>query len=126
MEHLFNVEMARKYGVNAAIVIRHLQFWIIKNKSNKKHLHNGRTWTYCSAQAFTKVFPYWTARQVRRILECLIDRGIIIKGRYNPKGYDRTTWYAFQDEKAFAHPVRWICRFGHFHLTVWANLYQIQ
>lgn len=101
MEHLFNVEMAKKYGVNAAIVIRHLQFWIIKNKSNKKHLHDSRTWTYCSVKAFTKIFPYWSVRQLRVILDHLIADGVILKGSYNPKGYDHTTWYAFVDEQAF-------------------------
>jgi len=111
MEHLFNVELAKQYGVNAAIVIRHLQFWVIKNKSNEKHLHDGRTWTYCSIQAFTKIFPYWTTRQLRTVLDGLIDSGIILKGQYSPKGYDQTTWYAFQDEKTFVNSDKWICQF---------------
>jgi len=112
MEHLFDVETARKYGVNAAIVVRHLQFWVIKNKSNKKHLHDGRTWTYCSVKAFTKVFPYWSVRQMRVILDGLIEKGVILKGSYNPKGYDHTVWYAFQNEKAFVKSDKSICQKG--------------
>lgn len=112
MEHLFNVDIAKEYGVNAAIVIRHLQFWVIKNKSNKKHLHDGRTWTYCSVKAFTKVFPYWSVRQMRVVLDGLIESGVIIKGTYNPHGYDRTTWYAFADEEAFVSSDKWVCQDG--------------
>ena len=112
MEHLFNVGMAKKYGVNAAIVVRHLQFWIIKNKSNKKHLHEGRTWTYCSINAFTKIFPYWSARQLRTILDGLIESGVILKGNFNQKGYDHTTWYAFTSENPFVKSDKSICHLG--------------
>lgn len=112
MEHLFNVEVAKKYGVNAAILIRHFQFWIIRNKANKKHLHEGRTWTYCSVKAFTKIFPYWSTRQVRVILDNLIKEGVITKGTYSPKKYDKTTWYAFVDEEAFVNFDKCICQIG--------------
>ena len=57
MEHLFDVEIAKQYGVNAAVVLRHLQFWIIKNKTHNQNFHDGRTWTYYSVSAFTKIFP---------------------------------------------------------------------
>jgi len=99
--HLFSVEIAKEYGPNAAIMIRHFQFWIAKNKFNGKHQHEGRTWSYCSVKAFTEIFPYWTARQVRVILDKLIGEGVLIKDNYNVKGYDHTTWYAFKDEKRF-------------------------
>jgi len=121
MEHLFNVEVAKKYGVNAAILIRHFQFWIIKNKTNKKHLHEGRTWTYCSVKAFTKIFPYWSARQVRVILDNLIKEGVITKGTYSPKKYDKTTWYAFVEEEAFVNSDKCICQIGQKDLSKPAN-----
>lgn len=69
MEHLFDVEIAKQYGVNAAIMIRHFQFWIIKNKANGKHLHDGRTWTYNTVQALAEIFDYWTPKQVRLFVE---------------------------------------------------------
>jgi len=101
MEHLFNIEHAKKWGVNAAIVLRHLQFWILKNKANKKHDYEGRTWSYNSVTAMVKIWPYWSQRQVWRIFDKLIAEGIIIKGNFNRAGYDRTLWYAFADEEAF-------------------------
>ncbi len=101
MEHSFNIEIAQKYGVNAAIVLRHIQFWIIKNKTHNKHIHDGRTWTYYSLNAFTKIFPYLSKKQVRRALQILLDNGVILKADYNKYINTRTSWYAFVDESLF-------------------------
>jgi hypothetical protein len=102
MEHSFNIEVAQEYGVNAAIVLRHLQFWIIKNKTHNKNFHDGRYWTYYSVSAFTKIFPYLTKKQVRRALQVLIDHNVILKGDYNKFKNTKTCWYAFVEESSFA------------------------
>ena len=44
MTHVFDVEVAEKYGVNSAILLNALVFWVKKNKANKKHFHDGLTW----------------------------------------------------------------------------------
>ena len=98
MTHQFDVSVAEKYGVEVAIMAQHFQFWILRNRANKRHQYDGRTWTYNSARAFAELFPYWSAPQIRRILQKMIDTGIIVTGNYNPSGYDRTLWYAFFDE----------------------------
>jgi len=38
-------------------------------------------------------------RQIRTALTLLVDRGILLKGNYNKRGADRTSWYAFADEE---------------------------
>lgn len=101
--YLFDVGTAVEYGLSAAVIIRNFQFWIERNHANGKHRHDDRTWTYCSVAALTDLFPFFTTRQIRTILDNLIRRKVLVKGRYNPKGYDRTTWYAFGDEKAFVN-----------------------
>jgi len=101
MKHSFDVNEAREYGVDAAIIIRHLRFWIIKNKADNKNQHDGRTWTYGSVKSFTEVFVYWSEAQVRQTLKKLLARKVLRKGNYNKTEYDRTTWYAFEDEKTF-------------------------
>lgn len=126
MEHLFDIEIAKKYGVNAAIILRHLQFWIIKNKAHKKHFHDGRTWTYYSVKALTKIFPYLTQKQVRSSLNLLTQKGIILKGNYNQKKNDKTSWYAFLDENRFApegKADKSICPVGQMDMPCKANGY---
>lgn len=94
---VFKSEIAKKYGVDEAIMIGNLAHWIEKNEANGRNFYDGRYWTYNSIEAFTKLFPFWTARQIRRILKSLEDKKVIITGNYNQSTYDRTTWYAFAD-----------------------------
>lgn len=101
MEHHFNTDYATKYGIEEAIVINNLQFWINKNKANNKHSYDDRTWTYNSYKAFSELFPYWNEHKIKRILDSLINQEVLVKGNYNKSGYDRTCWYAFKDEKSF-------------------------
>jgi hypothetical protein len=101
MEHHFNTEYALKYGIEEAIVINNLQFWITKNRANKKHLIENRTWTYNSYKAFSEIFPYWNEHKMKRILDSLVEKEILLRENYNKSGYDRTCWYAFKDENSF-------------------------
>ena len=99
--HLFDIETAAQYGVNAAIMIRLFQFWIDKNRANKHNYRDDHTWTYISVKALGETFPYWTRGQLRVILDTLIKQGVILKGRFGGNGRNSANWYAFADEKAF-------------------------
>lgn len=94
MEHSFNINIATKYGVNSAILLNNIYFWIEKNKANETNFYDGYYWTYNSKKAFSELFPYLTSRQVDYALEKLIDDGVLLTGNYNKNPYDRTLWYA--------------------------------
>lgn len=98
MAYTFDLEHAKKYGVDEAIFLNNIIFWIAKNKADGSNNHDGRTWTFNSAEKFTEVFPFWTGKQIRRISESLIKQGVLVKGNHNKAGYDRTTWFALSDE----------------------------
>lgn len=97
MQHSFDIEIAEKYGVSDAILLQHLWFWIEKNKANEVNFYDGTYWTYNSAKAFVKLFPYMTQRQIQNALKRLKEKGIIKTGNYNKSSYDRTLWYAFTE-----------------------------
>ena len=94
----FDKDIAAVYGVDCAIMIWNLQYWIEHNQANEMHYHDGRYWTYNSIEAFTKIFTFWSKGQIRRILKSLESQGVIMIGNYNQSTYDRTMWYAFTDE----------------------------
>ena len=48
-----------------------------------------------------KIFPYYSEAQIKRIINSLVKKGVIIKECFNRHLYDRTTWYAFKDEEHF-------------------------
>jgi hypothetical protein len=101
MYHSFDTEHARLYGLAEAVVIYNLQFWIVRNRANGEHFHDGRTWSYNSVRAFEKVFDYLSPKQIRGALERLEEKGVLVTGRYSDDARDRTKWYAFSDEKRF-------------------------
>lgn len=95
MEHHFNVELATAYGIEKAVIINNLYFWIDHNAKNKVHIHDGYVWTYNSSSAFAKLFPYIKERTLARYLIELEENNIIISGNYNTNSFDKTKWYAF-------------------------------
>jgi uncharacterized phage protein (TIGR02220 family) len=119
MTHQFDVEIAKEYGVDIAIVVNNIAFWIQKNKANEKHIHDGKVWTYNTTKAFTELFPYWTDNQIRRILFNMQKKGIIETGNYNLTAYDRTKWYTFTD--AFVKTHTSICENTQMDLTKQPN-----
>lgn len=98
MLHSFDIDIAQKFGINQAIILNHLYFWIEKNRANEKHFHDGHYWTYSTTKALTKIFPYMTDKQIKYALSKLVEFGLIIKGNYNNSPYDRTNWFAITAE----------------------------
>ena len=94
MNHSFDINIAKEYGIQPAIILNHLYFWITKNKANNTNFYNENYWTYNSKKAFSELFPYMTERQIDYALRKLIDCGLVITGNYNKSSYDRTLWYA--------------------------------
>ena len=106
MRYSFNINLAKKYGLEEAIFLENLIFWVIRNRANQTNYFDGRTWTYNSVRAFNVLFPFWTTKQIRRVLDSLLKQGVIVKGNYNKNPYDRTLWYALAEEDTF------ICQYG--------------
>ena len=94
MEHSFDIDIAKQYGIPAAVLLKHLHFWIEKNRANESNFFDGHYWTFNSRKAFADLFPYMSARQIDYAMQKLIDDDLVITGNYNKVAYDRTLWYA--------------------------------
>lgn len=97
MEHQFNVELATKIGVEKAVIIHNMYFWINHNAKNKKNVYDGSVWTYNSSSAFGKLFPYLKDRTISRYLLELEKDGYLKTWNYNDNTFDKTKWYSFTD-----------------------------
>ncbi len=97
--HIFLIDDAVKYGVEKAVILQNIRFWLEKVRANDKdsHKHDGYYWTYNSARAFAELFPYFSERKVQRLLTQLEDDGVIMSGNYNKMAYDRTKWYSMPE-----------------------------
>jgi hypothetical protein len=114
--HSFFPSDAAKYGVDEAIMLFNLIYWITCNQANERNTHTTavrtytdrkpdkmkklvrRTWTYNSCRAWSELYEYWTEKQMARILKSLERQGVIYTANLNKASYDRTLWYALVDE----------------------------
>lgn len=97
MHHGFNVFLAKMYSVNEAIILQHIYYWYKHNKLNNKNFYDGRYWTYNSISAFAEEFIYLSEKQIRNIIDKLIENNLVITGNYNKIAYDRTKWYSLTE-----------------------------
>lgn len=95
--HSFDPVDAEKFGILEAILLANIRWWTAKNEANRKHYHDGKYWTYNSAKAFAKLFPYASQQQIQRALKSLESAKMITVGNYNSNPYDHTKWYAIDD-----------------------------
>lgn len=98
MQHSFDIDIAKEYGILEAILLNNLWYWIEKNRANETNFFDGEYWTYNSNRAFNELFPYATPRKINYALNHLQEEGLIKTGNYNQSAYDRTLWYAFTEK----------------------------
>lgn len=104
MKHIFDIEIAKQYGINAAILLENIGFWTAQSEANEINFHDGSYWTFNSCRALQELFPYMSKRQIHSALEKLINDGLIVTGNYNKVAYDRTLWYTLtQKGKSILH-----------------------
>lgn len=86
--------VAMRYGLEEAIFLEFIMYWWRTNKANDRNFREGRYWTYNTISALAELFPWWTAKQVRRIANSCRDQGALDIGNFNDDGRDRTIWYS--------------------------------
>jgi len=90
--------VAERYGFEEAVFLNSIVYWYRENRANDRNFRDGRWWTYNSIKAFEEVFPWWSAKQIRRIANSCREQGAIIAGEYNEDRRDRSLWYTPGDE----------------------------
>lgn len=98
MNHSFNIDIACKLGIEKAILLENMMFWLTKNIANNTNFIDGNYWTFNTANAFYKLFPYMSERSISRYLKSLETDGYLLIGNFNKHNYDRTPWYCFTNK----------------------------
>ena len=88
-------ELACKIGLNEAIVLQQLNYWI--NKST--NTYDGKRWVYNTYNDWQKQFPWWSISTIKRSLQRLKKLDLIITANYNQLPQDRTVWYSINYDK---------------------------
>ena len=90
--------VALRYGLEEAIFLDSLMYWYKENRANQRNYQDGRWWTFNSVKAFQELVPWWSVRQIRRIIDSCKEQGAILAGSFNNDHRDRTAWYTPGDE----------------------------
>ncbi len=85
--------LATLIGLNEAIVIQQVHYWIKnKEKANQDYI-DGRYWVYNTYEQWQAQFPFWHINTIQRTFKSLEKKGLLIVGNYNKAGFDKTKWY---------------------------------
>ena len=99
--HSFDINIAAEYGIEEAIIIHHFQHWIGINARANRNFHEGRFWTYQTYAQIAENFPYLNERKIKYAIRCLVEKKVLITGNFNKSKFDKTVWYAFENQKMF-------------------------
>lgn len=72
MVHFFDSDIAKKYGVNAAVLACFLWDCIEQKSTESPQLHEGKVWVRCSVQMMTGFFPFLSYDEIRYALKRLV------------------------------------------------------
>jgi len=91
--HSFSVEVANQFGVNVALMLNHFSFWYLKNKADNVHFKKSDYWVRMKAKTMQQYYPYFSERQLRHLIDKMIDLNLLKQDEFNEKKNDRTKWY---------------------------------
>ena len=97
---IFRKELACMIGLNEAIILNQVEYWLRKNEEQGNNFIDGRYWVFNTYEDWKKDnFPFMSTATVKRTFTKLEKSGILISANYNKMAIDRTKWYSISYEK---------------------------
>jgi len=93
---VINPELATRIGLNEAIVLQQVNYWI--NDKEQGVNHAGRRWVFNSYESWVKQFPFWSADTVKRAFTSLVKQGCLDVEQLNKSQHDRTNYYTINHD----------------------------
>lgn len=89
-------ELAAKIGLNEAIVLQQLKYWI--NETDSGIDHEGKRWVYNTHEQWAKQFPFWSVDTVKRTLTSLQKQELVLVEKLAKANRDQTNFYTINYE----------------------------
>ena len=71
-------DLAVKLGLNEAIVLRQIYYWLEINEKLQRNYYDGRYWTFNTMEEWQKNnFPWWSTKTIERAFKSLISLSFI-------------------------------------------------
>ena len=92
---MFHPDLALKIGLNEAIFLQQLHYWL----QRKPKQYDNRGWVYNSYISWKEQMDFWSVDTIKRIVNNLVESGIVITDNFNTYKFDKTLWYSIDYEK---------------------------
>lgn len=96
---VINPELANRIGLNEAIVLQQLSYWITETNSGVEH--SGARWIYNTYEQWYEQFPFWSVETVKRTFTSLVKIGVVKSEKLLRTQRDHTNFYTVD----YSHPV---------------------
>jgi hypothetical protein len=83
--------LAVKIGLNEALILQQVHYWIC-NPLNR-NIREERVWVYNTYDQWGEQFPFWSYDTIKRTINSLEIKRLLISGEFNKSPTDRTKWY---------------------------------
>lgn len=93
---VLNVALAEAVGLNEAIVLQQLHYWLTDTRSGVEH--DGRRWVFNTLDSWQEQFPFWSTDTIKRAFTSLRKAGLIIVEQLAKHRHDRTNYYSIRYE----------------------------
>ena len=95
---VINPQLAERIGLNEAIVLQQLKYWLNETESGVDH--EGRRWVYNTIEQWQRQFPFWSPETVKRALTSLQKQGLVSAEKLAKAKHDHTNHYAINYQSA--------------------------
>jgi hypothetical protein len=89
-------KLAKAIGLNEAIFLQNLHWWLTMKEQtgDRRTFKMDRMWVYNSLDEWVEnFFPFWSKMTVRRVIDSLVERGLVLATALSDRRQDRTLWY---------------------------------
>lgn len=96
--HSFDPDVAKRLGINAAIIIANLVYLQTQREmqGGKDYYFEGRWWVRHTYESLSQWHSYLSVPQIKRIMKKLVEDNHIVMR--HPKHFDRTTYWSVAPE----------------------------
>lgn len=87
-----NPELATLIGLNEAIVLQQINYWL--NETDSGIVHNDERWIYNSHEEWNKQFPFWSQDTIKRAITSLKKQGVLRVEKLAKDRCNHTNYYS--------------------------------
>lgn len=96
----FAKTLTKYIGLEKAIILQQVHFWLEVNKRDEKNYYENRYWVYSSFEQWAeRDFSWWSQRKLLSLFCKLCDSKILIKKQLKKEQMDRTNFYTINYKK---------------------------